>query len=80
MREISGKYTEEQKNRNLINQYQKGFRCNNSCADVFIERIRNLADDEKLCMRMGKNARFFSEEGFARNCTYIKLIEMIERR
>ena len=67
---------ESEEYRNLIDQYEMGFNCrNNDSADI-ADKIRTLADNEELRVRMGRNARKCAEERFDRAVAY-KLLENV---
>ncbi len=60
--------------RKLIEDYQMGFNCKNNDANDLAEKIKVLANDPKLRIEMGRNARECTEEWFDRKTSY-KLLE-----
>ena len=66
-----------QEYKDLVNEYQMGFNCNNENSEDIAEYIRNLITNEKIRMQMSKNARRCGEERFDRGKNYQKLIDII---
>lgn len=63
--------------RDLVDEYDMGFNCNNSdCLDL-AEKIKILISDEELKKSKGRNARRCAEERFDRKFTYQKLVNAI---
>lgn len=68
---------ESEEYRQLVNEYEMGFNCNNGDAKDLAEKIATLANDEILRKKMGMNARRCGEERFDRSSTYKLLEEQI---
>lgn len=63
--------------RNLVEEYEMGFNCENNDAQDLSEKMLMLIKDEALRLSMGKNARRCAEERFDRAFTYRELINVI---
>ncbi|OUO79396.1 hypothetical protein B5F53_07890 [Blautia sp. An249] len=63
--------------RNLVQEYQMGFNCNNNDAADLSEKILLLANDSVMRKKMGENARRCAEECFDRKKTYQQLRKAI---
>lgn len=63
--------------RNLVKEYDMGFNCKNNDAKDLAEKIRLLLNDEKMRLKMGKNARRCAEERFDRRNTYQILAKLV---
>ena len=63
--------------RNLVDQYDMGFNCNNNDAEDLSEKIRLLMENANLRKAMGRNARKCAEERFDRLNSYSVIYELI---
>lgn len=63
--------------RNLVQQYQMGFNCNNNDAADLSKKIVLLSNNSAMRRKMGENARRCAEECFDRKRTYKQLKEAI---
>lgn len=71
--------TQENKEyRNLVEEYNIGFNCNNNKEDV-AEKIEMLINNETLRKKMGNNNRKLAEEKFDRKKNYKKIVNLIEK-
>lgn len=70
---------ENREYRQLVEDYDMGFNCNNSDPEDLAKRIKSLVEDEELRKRMGKNARRCAEERFDRRISYKVLCDTIIR-
>ena len=66
-----------QEYRNLVDEYQMGFNCQNGNSKEIAEKIILLVNDSILRTNMGGNARRCAEEKFDRKNTYHELIKDI---
>lgn len=66
--------------RDLVEEYDMGFNCNNGDPVDMAEKLTRLMNDAQLRQKMGRNARRCAEEKFDRKDTYQKLIKVIEKR
>lgn len=69
---------ENREYRDLVEEYQMGFNCNNNDAVDMAGKIRQLIDNEQLRIQMGRNARRCAEEKFDRKNTYKKIVDLID--
>ena len=63
--------------RKLIDEYQMGFNCHNDDAEDIARKLKLLADDKELRIRMGAGSRRCAEERFDRKTSYKKLVRAI---
>lgn len=63
--------------RNLIDEYNMGFNCNNNDAKDMAEKLAKLIDNKELRIQMGKNARRCAEEKFDRRYSYQEIVRAI---
>ena len=68
---------ENEEYRNLVEEYQMGFNCNNNDPEDLADKLGRLAADPELRITMGKNARRCAEEKFDRKNSYKALISEI---
>lgn len=71
---------ENQEFRNLIDEYEIGFNCNNGDIADMASKISRLATDRQLRGKLGKNARRLAEIKFNRAKTYQELATTITRK
>ena len=72
--------TQESKEyRDLVDEYQMGFNCNNNDPKDLAEKLEILIKHEKLRKEMGQNARRCAEEKFDKEKTYREIIEVIQK-
>lgn len=64
--------------RNLIDEYEAGYNCENGNVEDMAEKIKLLVENEKQRVKMGKNNRKLAEDKFDRKRTYKKIIELLE--
>ena len=64
--------------RKLVEVYEMGFNCKNGDAVDLAKAMKILVRDEKLRIKMGKNARRCAEECFDRKNSYQSLVNIIE--
>lgn len=63
--------------RNVIQQYNIGFNCENNNVKDIAQKIEKLINDKKLRVEMGKNNRILAEEKFDRKKTYKEIYELV---
>lgn len=68
---------ENREYRDLVDEYQMGFNCDNSNTVEVADRILQLVKDSKLRQRMGQGSRRCAEERFDRERTYKELCELM---
>lgn len=68
---------ENKEYRELVDEYQMGFNCNNGDAFDMADKIKKLIENTELSKRMGENARRCAEEKFDRTYTYQKIVDLI---
>lgn len=66
-----------QEYRNLVDEYQMGFNCQNGNSKEMADRIVQLIENSKLRENMGRNSRRCAEEKFDRKTSYQLLIDCI---
>lgn len=66
-----------QEYRNLVDEYQMGFNCQNGNSKEMADRIVQLIENPKLRENMGRNSRRCAEEKFDRKTSYQSLIDCI---
>lgn len=66
--------------RNLVEEYNMGFNCENGDIEELAEKMLLLVNDGSLRLHMGKNARKCAEERFDRANTYKGLYEYLIKR
>lgn len=66
-----------QEYRNLVDEYQMGFNCQNGNSKEMADRIIQLVENPELRENMGRNSRRCAEEKFDRKNTYHELIKDI---
>ena len=64
--------------RDLVENYNIGFNCENNNAQDVANKIEILYNDENLRKIMGQNNRKLAEEKFDRGVSYNKIITLIE--
>lgn len=63
--------------RELVENYEMGFNCENENPQDMAQKIKMLIDDPQLKIRMGQNARRCAEEKFDRQLTYKQILNLI---
>lgn len=63
--------------RNLIEEYNMGFNCNNEDADDMADKLELLICNESMRKEMGTNARRCAEEKFDRKNSYVEIYNII---
>lgn len=69
-----------QEYRDLIDEYEAGFNCENGNSKDVADKLQILINDKKMRKKIGRNNRKLAEERFDRDKTYNKIIEVIERK
>lgn len=71
--------TQESKEyRDLVDEYEMGFNCNNGDAADLANKLQILLEDKEVRERMGFNARKCAEERFDRKNTYNQIVELLK--
>lgn len=63
--------------RDLVNQYNMGYNCENNNASDLANKIKALRDNSELRKSMGINARRCAEEKFDRKNTYLEIMKVV---